>query len=124
MSDAAEDGDGAEGRLIRALDAAIECFGAGEGAARWLITPNAVLGWGSAVGGGERERGGVSARLRRSQGDARSGESAGLVPKKVHHFELDSSRERPWDAYEHTLSLSYMCLMSAGSRLARPDVDS
>lgn len=45
MSDAAGDGNAAEGRLIRALDAAIECFGVGGGAAQWLVTPNAILGW-------------------------------------------------------------------------------
>ena len=45
MSDAEAHGSAAEGRLIRALDAAIECFGVGGGAAQWLVTPNAILGW-------------------------------------------------------------------------------
>ena len=39
------DSSAAEGRAIRALDAAIACFGMGGRAAAWLTTPNPILDW-------------------------------------------------------------------------------
>lgn len=45
MSDAVTEVSAVEERGIRALDAAIECFGLGGRAAGWLMTPNAILDW-------------------------------------------------------------------------------
>ena len=45
MDDAAENGNAAEERATRVLVAAIECFGLGGRATRWLTTPNPILEW-------------------------------------------------------------------------------